>query len=263
MHKKAYPLALAATLFSATSFAAMPLVTDDTGTQGKGGLQVELGMERQRANADAEGVATKTTAWAPATTLTYGLADKIDLVAGMPYTWRKVEAGGTSTTGDGIGDLSLQLKWRFLELQEGKLNLALKPGITLPTGKDGNGFGTGRRSGGMLLAATHKGALGAVHVNLGYTRNEYRLEADRIASKNDIWHASIAGELNMATELRAVADIGVDTNKDKDNDINPAYLLGGIIYSPSGCIDLDFGVKGGLNAAQPATSLLAGVTMHF
>ncbi len=259
MLKKALSLAVAAAIFSAPAFAAMPLVTDDTGTQGKGGLQLETGLERQRATV----AGTTTTAWLSAAALTFGLGDRVDLVAGVPWTLQTVEAAGRSVSDNGIGDLALQLKWRFAELEEGRFSIAVKPCITIPAGNEEQGFGTGKVTAGALLIATHRGALGALHLNLGYTRNSYRIEAQEAASRKAIWHASVAGELQVSGTLRAIADSGLDTNRDSGKGTHPAYLLGGVIYSPSERLDLDLGVKGGLNDAQPATSLLAGATMHL
>ena len=264
MFKKFFPFALAVSLFSMPAYAAMPLVTDDTGTQGKGHVQIELGIEREQETEAVEGISTKETVWSPSATFTYGLAENIDLVAGIPWASQKIEADRTTISDEnGIGDISLQIKWRFLELQDGKLSFALKPGITIPTGNEYKGFGNGRVSEGIMLIATRSAEPGAIHINLGYTHNEYHLDSDELGSKKDIWHASLAGELKLGEKFRAVADIGVDTNQEKENNINPVYILGGLIYSPSEQIDFDFGVKGGLNDAEPSTSLLAGVTIRY
>jgi hypothetical protein len=264
MRKKILLLAAAAMLRWAPLMAAQPLATDDTGTQGIGHIQVELGMERSRITTDNGGNTIRQTGWQPSATLTYGLTDRIDLITGLPWISQKIEAGGTTVSKEhGIGDLALQLKWRFVEMEDGRFSLAVRPGITLPSGDENRSFGNGMVSGGVRLIATHNGRLGAVHLNLGYTRDQYRLEAVRIASRNDIWHASIAGELNVADGLRAVADTGVETNRQKGDGTHPAYLLGGLIYSPSDRLDLDIGFRNGLNNAEQGSSLLAGITMHF
>ncbi|NTV02207.1 MAG: transporter [Chlorobiaceae bacterium] len=264
MLKKTIPLAITATLCSMPAFAAMPLVTDDTGTQGKGRLQIEFGWESHRDKSVSDGVTSRETGGSSTATVSYGISDSIDLVAGMPWAWKRSETDGEAATDEhGIADLPVQLKWRLVEMEEGKFSLALKPGLILPTGNEGKGLGNGRVSGGVLLIATHRGALGATHVNLGYTRNGYSLESVRSATRADIWHASLAGELNVADSLRAVADIGIETGKAKGSPADPAYLLGGLIYSPSDRLDLDFGIKGALNDVETDTALFAGATLHF
>lgn len=119
-------------------FAAHPLITDDTGTQGKGKFQLELNGEYGHDKED--GITTKTTQ--AATTLSYGVTDPVDIVLGIPYQHIRTKDSESVTKGDGISDISLELKWRFYE-QDG-LSFALKPGVTLPAGDDEKGLGSGK-----------------------------------------------------------------------------------------------------------------------
>ncbi len=121
--------------FCSQSFAAHPLVTDDTGTQGKGKFQFELNGSYGR-NKD-NGVATKTTQIS--TALTYGLSDTADIVFTLPYEHIKKEDSGVVTKGDGISDISFEIKWRFYE-KDG-LSFGFKPGFALPTGDEGKWLG--------------------------------------------------------------------------------------------------------------------------
>ena len=77
-------------LIPAFSFAAHPLITDDTGTQGKGKYLIELnseyGIEKEN------GVTEKNFEIAP--TLSYGVTDSIDVVLSIPYQNIKIEDGG-------------------------------------------------------------------------------------------------------------------------------------------------------------------------
>ena len=261
---KALSLAALGMLCSTTTFAAMPLDTDDTGTQGKGKFQFEAGVEYARNHEVTGGVSVREKGWELASALTYGLSDTIDLVAAAPWVWSKVETDGLADfDGNGIGDLSLQLKWRFFESADKKSSFALKPGISLPTGDDENGFGAGRICGEVTFIATHSVENGALHLNLGYARNDYSIDEVRESSRKSVWRASLAGELEIAEKLRAVADIGIATNDEKEADTHPAYLLGGLIYSVSDDVDLDLGVRGGLNDAETDTAWLAGITMRF
>jgi len=127
----------------ATSFAARPLVTDDTGTVGKGKTQIELGTEWFSWKDTVEDVRVKETGTEASGVFTYGLSESVDLVAGFPYVWsRAKENGETVFSDDGLNDISLEAKWRFFE--KNGFGLALKPGITFPTGDYEKGFGTGR-----------------------------------------------------------------------------------------------------------------------
>jgi hypothetical protein len=66
-----------------------------------------------------------------------------------------------------------------------------------------------------------------------YTHNEYKLEADKDAKRNDIWHISLAGGVDIAEGLMVVGNVGMETNEDKSSGKDPAFILGGIIYSAS------------------------------
>jgi hypothetical protein len=98
----------------------------------------------------------------------------------------------------------------------------------------------------------------AFHFNLGYIRNENTLDERR-----NLWHASLAGELDVAKDLKAVANIGIQRNEVKDSNTNPAFVIGGLIYSISKSIDLDIGLKRGLNHPGTDYSVLAGMIWRF
>ncbi|NTU94031.1 MAG: transporter [Chlorobiaceae bacterium] len=264
MKKQVLALAVAAVCFSTPAFAAHPLITDDTGTQGKGRFQLELNSEFATDRENEAGISVKKRGGELATMVSYGLGDRVDLVAGLPWLWSRLKEDGVVTADEeGIGDLSIELKWRFFEASKNGISLALKPGITLPTGDEAKGLGNGEISGGVMLIATHESEGLKLHANTGYTRSEYRLDADKASNRNDIWHASLAAELDVAEKLRAVANAGVETNGDKGSHTHPAFLLGGLIYSVTEAIDLDLGIKGGLNKAETDTALLAGMAVRF
>lgn len=249
-------------LWSGLAFAAHPLITDDTGTQGKGKFQLEVNSEFNYDKETEEGVTTKETGGEVATALSYGITDSIDVVLGTPYQWFKVkEDGDVTDKEDGISDMSLELKWRFYE-KDG-LSLALKPGITLPTGDEEKGLGTGRATYSLYFITTKEIEPWAFHLNLGYTRNEYKLQEDKDDNRKDIWHASLAGEVEVVKNLKAVANIGVERNPDEASSTHPAFILGGLIYSLSENFDMDFGIKRGLNKPETDYSILAGIAWRF
>ena len=255
-----------------TAFGAHPLITDDTGTQGKGKFQMEVNSEftkekEQQYNTDeAKWETKKETGGELATILSYGIIDNLDVVLGFPYQWKKTRIDGVVTTdateqGDGISDMSLEVKWRFFE-KDG-LSLALKPGITLPTGDENKGLGNGRTSYGLMFITTKEIKPWAFHLNLGGTHNEYKLQADKEANRTDIWHASLASEVEVIKDLKAVANIGIERNPDKTSNTHPAFILGGLIYAISENVSTDAGIKAGLNKPETDLTFLAGIAVKF
>ena len=249
-------------IYSTTAFAAHPLITDDTGTQGKGKFQVEVNSEFNYDREKEEGVTTKETGGEIAAILSYGILDNIDIVLGMPFQMLKIKEDDELTSRErGISDLSLEVKWRFYE-KDG-LGFALKPGITLPTGNEKKGLGNGRPSYGLAFITTKELGPWAFHFNLGYTRNEYKLREDKEANRNDIWHVSLASVVEVVKNLKLVGNIGVERNPEKASSKHPAFILGGLIYSISENVDIDIGVKGGLNKPETDFTILAGIAFRF
>ncbi len=234
-------------------FAAHPLITDDAGTMGKGMAQVEMNFEYSQHKQG--GVKVNVTDLSAI--LTYGVMDNVDLVLAVPYQFIKVRTEGETFKENGISDVSLELKWRFYEKKDA-CSLALKPVLTLPTGDDDKGLGNGKATFGLYFIASKEIHPVTLHLNLGYIRNENKFD-----DRKDLWHISLASEVEVMKELKLVANIGMDRNTDRESNTHPAFILGGLIYTVSEKIDIDFGVKAGLNKAEVDYSLLAGLTYKF
>ncbi|MDH5202245.1 MAG: transporter [Nitrospirota bacterium] len=233
-------------LFVSNSYAAHPLITDDTGTQGKGKSQLEVNGEYSNDNGNT---ITEISA-----TFSAGIRDNIDFVITVPYQFlRTKDEAGHKTSENGISDMTIEMKWRFYE-KDG-LSLALKPGIIFSTGDADKGLGDGKNSYSLFFITTKEMEPFTFHVNLGYIKNRKELR--------DIWHYSLAVEYKVTKPLRIVANVGGETNPDWNSHVHPLFLLGGVIYSVSENFDIDFGVKTGLNKAEADYTLLAGIMLRF
>jgi hypothetical protein len=239
-------------LLSSTAFAAHPLITDDTGTQGKGKFQIEINGQYDHDKED--GVKTEITQ--AAVTLSYGAVDTLDIVLGVPYQFIRTKDSETTSSEKGIPDASIEAKWRFYE-KDG-LSFALKPGITLPTGGDEKGLGSGRMTYHLFFITTKEIEPWAFHLNLGYIRNE-----NKVDERKNLWHASLASTVEIIKDIKLVGNVGIERNTDNTQNTHPAFIIGGIIYSLSEDFDIDFGIKGGLNKPETDYSVLAGITWRF
>jgi hypothetical protein len=244
-------------LIACPSWAAHPLITDDTGTQGKGKFQLELNGQYDWDKGDSEDGSVKTTGGQVAATLSYGLAENVDLVLSLPYLWGKAEVNEITLSDEkGIGDAVIEVKWRLFE-KDG-FSLAIKPGISMPTGNDEKGLGAGLLGGHIFLIGSKELGSWAFHANLGYIRNENKAD-----ERKDIWHASVAATWEVVKYLKLAANVGIERNPDGDANNDPAFLIGGIIYSITENFDVDLGVKCGLTDSETDISALAGVTFRF
>ena len=220
-------------LVSIGAFAAHPLITDDTGTQGAGKFQIEVNGEYVNEGGNSETVLGGT--------LSAGALENVDVVLGVPYVFlREEDEAGDRVSENGLSDISLEVKWRFYE-NEG-LGFAFKPGITFATGNEDKGLGDGKPSYSLFFITTKKMAKINLHLHLGYIRNREEL--------CDIWHYSLAVEYAATKNLNIVGNIGGETNPDKESNIHPLFLLSGVIYKVTDSFDVDFGVKTGLSKAE-------------
>ncbi|MEN6620106.1 MAG: transporter [Smithella sp.] len=233
------------------------MITDDTGTQGKGKFQLELNGQYDSDEENANGTTTNSTGGQASTILSYGIVDNIDLVFTLPYQWGRTEENSSAIYDEkGFSDTVFEVKWRFFE--KSGYSLALKPGIRLPTGNDEKGLGAGRVNGQLYLIGSKELGPWAFHANLGYIRNE-----NKVDEQYNIWHASLATTWEVVKNLKLVANIGIESNPDENAKDDPAFLICGIIYSVIPNFDLDCGIKYGLTSSETDVSLLAGVTFRF
>ncbi len=252
MFKRGMGSVLLVLFFSGICFAAHPLVTDDTGTQGKGKFQVELNYEFDREHTDG----VRENLHDISTVVSFGIIDSLDFVVGLPYQFISTKERGVKTDEDGIADMSLELKWRFFECEG--LSLALKPGLSIPTGDDDKALGAGKVGGGIQFIATQEIDPFAIHFNAGYGRNETTVEEE-----TDIWNVSLAAEVEAAKWLRVVGNVGAERNTDTEDDTPAVFILGGVIIPITENLDIDFGVKGGLTEPEADYALLAGLAFRF
>lgn len=243
--------------FAVPAFAAHPLITDDPGTQGMGKFQLELNGESGFDRETVAGATVKTRGSELAASLSYGVTEDVDLVLGIPYQDYAVKEDGAMVAEErGPSDVAVEVKWRFLE-KDG-FALAVKPGVSLPTGDEKKGLGTGKTGYSAFLIASRELEPMTFLVNLGYIRNENT--ADEQAG---LWHISAAALYRATDRLTIAANIGQETNTDTNADKDPVFALTGVIYAVSESFEVDLGVKAGLNDAETDMTYLAGIALRF
>lgn len=256
MHRKFRVLSLICLFFfllcATNCLAAIPLITDDTGTQGKGNFQLEL--LGQYGHDKEEVITARTTALSA--TLTYGIIDPVDIILSIPYEVWRTENSGSTIKDDGIADMAVEARWRFYE-KEG-LSAALKPGFTIPTGNEEKGLGSGRVTYHLYLIATKVIKPWEFDMNLAYIRNE-----NTVGERKNIWFASFDAQTEVVKNLKLALDVGIETNPDSSSNTPLAYILGGLIWSLRENFEIGLGVKGGLTKPETDISVRGGITWRF
>ncbi|GAA5176506.1 transporter [Niveibacterium umoris] len=226
--------------------AAHPLYTDDTGTQGAGGWQLELNADR---NLQRDG--------SPATmlgnaTLTFGATDTLD--AFVSASWLRQWDGESSR--QGAGDVALGVKWRALE--SGGFALALKPAVQLPTGSREAGLGNGQAFYSLGLIASWSGEDWMLMANAGAAY----LTADT-GNRKRIYSVAGGGFYRVTPTVRLAGELVSYSSSDLAQSEDPAFATLGLIYSPADTLDFDVGIRAGLNDAIFRSSFGAGVTWRW
>lgn len=233
--------------------AAHPLITDDTGTQGRGNVQIELTTEHGYEQEDG----TRENTVSANAVFSYGVHDAADVILTLPHKRISSEAeDGSRSVVKGQGDIGLDVKWRFYE--KDNLSFALKPGLTLPTGDEAKNLGSGRARHSLYLTASYDADPWEYHLHLGYIHNRNVLgqhESQR--------HVSVAVGRKLGERLKLVADYGTDTPVSQASSLNSEFLVLGAIYSLRKALDLDVGAKWGLTKPEVDFTWLAGVVLRF
>lgn len=253
------------TMTAVPAFAGPPMATDDSGTVDVGKVEIEFNGGYIYDKETAQGVATKNNAFDTEIKITTGLYKNLGVSLAIPYTFnqRIKEDNVLVSDNSGFGDMTLELKYAFLELAG--INFAIKPAVIIPTGRYNVGFSEGKWQLGATLIASREFEDGkySLHANVGYEYHDYRTPELRASDRSGFWSGSIAGEAEVTKGLFAVADFGVSTTADKTTNELTAYALTGLRYEVSDFLDVNAGVKFGLTKPEDDFTALYGVVLKF
>jgi len=245
---------------SVASTAYQPLITDDTGTQGKGGNQFELGFNRDR----EQQAGTANNSNVVPLTYTRGLTDTLDAFISINHTRLSSNLPGSEASGG--GNPSAGFKWRFWENESNRTSLAVKPELRLPVSPaaEAAGRGNGRSSYGLTLILTQETGFGAVHANLAAGHDHYRSLA--IGPDSEGLRASITPVWHIGDQWKLAVDTGRDKQRVGGRDSFSGYFEIGAVYSPNKDLDFAVGVLRRSDRGTPgatAKALTAGITWRF
>ena len=242
--------------FSTSSSALQPLITDDTGTQGEGGNQLEVSYGRDRIRAGGETARVHSVP----VVYTYGLTETVDVYAGIAYQRIRVPGDDAS----GFSNTVVGAKWRFFENEDSGTSLAIKPEIAVPVSKqrEEDGLGTGKTSGALTFILSQDVPFGSVHFNAGVGRDRFRTSDDNATNK----HLSVAPVWDISEQWKLAADFGVDWSRSGGDTVRAKYAEIGAIYSPSKDLDLAVGFIRTTDDESPkarTNTWTAGLTWRF
>jgi hypothetical protein len=232
---------------TSAAYAGHPMLSEDTGTQGRGNAELELGYAWSRVNA------TSIFLFQPQ--LSYGTSSTFDFI--IQPSWTSVAAprsdGETSGREKGLGDTNLDFKWRFYGMAP--WSLGVRAGLDVPTAHGHLGLPAHKVAPHGLLVLTADFTPVTLDANLGYSR-----VPDYLGARPDLLHFSAAATYAANERLFFVLDAAIDSNPDSRQSTPPAVALLGLIYTARPGLDLDVGYRGRLNGAAPIRQWLLGIT---
>jgi outer membrane receptor protein involved in Fe transport len=263
--RTALSCALLALSLAAPAHAAPPLITDDAGTVEVGKVEIESNNSYSHDSEHEGGVKVRGDVFDTELKVTTGLYKDLGIALAVPYVFsdRTKEDGHLVDDVEGFGDMTLEVKYRFLELAG--IDFTIKPYVLIPTGRYNVGLSEGSWQPGVTLIATrefHDGDY-ALHANVGYEHHHYRTDDMRGTNRNNLWSGSLAGEAKLLPGLIGVADFGLATTQDKGTDTLTSYALTGVRYEVNEYLDVDAGVKFGLTKPEDDLAVLYGIVLKF
>jgi len=246
--------------FSVPASAFQPLITDNTGTQGSGGSQLEFSFneDSEKESGNIERLRTLPIVY------TRGLTERLEVFAGFSYARIRSNTPGGDASGG--GNPSFGAKWRFYENEESKTSFAVKPEVLSPVSADreGAGLGAGKTSGHLTFILTQEVPFGAIHINAGVGRDRYRDTLNNPDTTTT--RASIAPVWDLDDQWKLALDLGTESAHAGGAKLRSDYVGLGAIYSPSKDLDFALGILRSSDNDSPRTTkhtATAGITWRF
>jgi len=228
---------MALTMATSAAYAGHPMLSEDTGTQGTGNAELELGYAWSRDHGAAIFL------FQPQ--LSYGTSSTFDLL---------IQPSWTDVAGEkGLGDTNLDFKWRFYGAAP--WSLGVRAGLDLPTAHADLGLPNHKVAPHGLLVLTGDFNPLTLNANLGYSR-----VPDYLGARPNLFHFSAAGTYAANERLFFVLDAAIDSNPDSRQSTSPAVALLGVICTVRPGLDFDVGYRGRLNTVAPIRQWLLGIT---
>ena len=235
-------LIAALSLHAVGTHAGHPMLSEDTGTQGAGNYELELGYDWSRLDG------LHSFLFQPQ--LSLGTSPTFDLI--VQPSWLR-DSGAADAAVRGLGDTNLDFKWRFFGAAP--LSLGVRAGLEVPSAQNALGLPPGHLGGHAILVGTIDTAPWTIDLNAGYAHADYFPGA-----RSDLLHFSLAVLYSVDARMVLVFDTAADSNPDPTQPSSMGVALVGAIYTIRPGLDVDAGFRERLNTGAPAQQWLVGIT---
>jgi len=228
-----------------TARAGHPLLSDDTGTQGTGHVELELGFSR--ATEDN----LRVFEFGPQ--LSVGVLETVDAIV-RPVWLENRSTGEGAPPARGIGDTAVDFKWRFFDAAP--YSLGVRAGVLIPTGSEARGLSQGK-------AALHAALIGQTNVgewtliaNLGWVQDPISGE------RGSLPYGTASAQWQPREDLKLSAELGTFRSPDPTRSWQTVSRFGAIV-SLTKWLDVDAGYQLRLSGDAPVRVILAGATVRW
>lgn len=181
----------------AAAHATFPLVTDEADTQDPGTLQIEAGASYETGSEYHH--------YDVPIALTYGVIPRVDVAVGFgnQFEERTLDDGTTEKV-NGIDDLSVAMKWMFLDESMYVPRQTINPSVNFPTADDRKDLGSGKTDYDLTWKASKSiGKKTGMHLNVGYTWVGDPPDED----VGDVVHWGVAADYQIVESLQLIGEV--------------------------------------------------------
>ncbi|MDD5482393.1 MAG: transporter [Kiritimatiellae bacterium] len=241
---------------AAVSFAARPLIIDDADPLDTGNGKIEAGFWHEK-NGGCKN-------WDWPIGLGCGLVPGLEVNLGLGGTLQQmaeIDENGAECikSENGLGDLTLNAKWQFLEESKWIPRQAIVPAVKFPTANKDTGLGSGKIDYDLTWIASKSFTDKAGgHLNLGYSF----IGAPADEDVGDIIHYGAALDYRLIDPLQWVGEIYAEKELMSGTD-HIIMFNTGLRWFPLDGLMIDVAAGSHISSAGPDLTTAAGLTWEF
>ena len=155
--------------------------------------------------------------WLPLFDINYGFRPNIQLKVEFPLLYVHPVSGGQQF---GLGDTLVGIKWRFLEEERRRPQIAFYPQAVLPTGNSKRGLGDGKPSFLIPLVGQKSWDKWTLYGNIGYT-------VQMAKHSRNFWYSGFVLNRDISERLKLGLELFGNSKKEADGHSDIAFNVGG------------------------------------
>lgn len=230
-----------------------PIRTEDCGITPDGKISAEFGLESAVDRSDNR-------ANAICAALNYGLAGNMSTGLELPYIMLDAKSGSSES---GLGDIMVKLKYRFVEETGSGPSMMAKFNLTLPTGDEDAGLGSGKSNFVPHFVMTKTWDKITVYFDAAYAFMDLPKSDSRTIWQDNQAFIGLGVQQMLSDKFGLLGELTYEPNFNGINNDESADTIIGLIYKLNDKTVFDLALRKGLTDVSPEYAVIAGVSMDF